>query len=254
MRPPADSGAVDQEHELRRQVTDLQAQVAALQGELARAEELAALGTVGAMVAHEVNNLMTPIITYAQMAQNYPLDSALVNKALERSVAGAQHAAKTAESILTLARPTLPSGPQRSMVRQVVQEACLLVPRGTPPLPHIECEGPVTTMAAIRSADLRQILVNLLLNACRAAGRDGQVRVRWEEATEVAIRVEDNGPGVPHDLRPLLFKPFAARSGYGTGLGLAVCERLARRAGGSVELVESGGVGAAFVVRVPVVK
>ncbi len=239
----------DHPKDLPAQVEALKRQIESLRADLARAEDLAALGTLGAMVAHEVNNLMTPIITYAQMAQDRPQDARLVEQALERSVAGANQAAKTAESILTLARPDPAPSNIACSIKAAAEQAVASVPRGTSTV-TINIEPQLK--AAITPASLQQILHNLLLNATRATGSGGLIILSAStRESDALISVQDNGSGVPAALRPLLFKPFATRSGYGTGLGLAICRRLANQVGGDVWLAESDAQGTRFVVRVP---
>jgi signal transduction histidine kinase len=238
--------------DLLRQVEDLQREVATLRQELQRAEQLATLGTLGAMVAHEVSNLMTPVINYAQMAQAHPGDEELVAKALERAVHGGQQACATAEAILQLARGNAGTEPRYCRVARVLEEAVACVPRGTRRAVNIRVQADPLLSAAISSTALQQIILNLLLNAVRALGAHGQVDIRAREAgTEVVLEVEDNGPGVPEEMTAVLFRPFAAKSGYGTGLGLSICDRLARQVGGKVWLDRAGGPGAKFCVRVP---
>src|SRR5215468_6918918 len=99
--PPPRPAAGD----LLAKLAEVESQLATLRAELERSQRLAMLGTVAAMVAHEVNNLMTPIATYAQLAQANPSDAPLVAKALERANAGAQQASRIATSILALSKP-----------------------------------------------------------------------------------------------------------------------------------------------------
>jgi len=236
--------------ELLHQIESLQREVASLRTDLARAEQLATLGTLSAMVAHEVNNLMTPVISYAQMAKARPQDAELVAKSLERSISGAQQASRTANAILRLARGQ--DGPCECDVGGVLDDVIACVPRGTRRDVVIRTHAESSLVAAASPVSLQQIVLNLVLNALKAVGGRGTIDIRAStRGPDVLIEVEDNGPGVPKDLSPLLFKPFAAQSGYGTGLGLSICDRLAKQAGGEVWLDRVGGPGAKFCVRVP---
>jgi two-component system sensor kinase FixL len=238
--------------DLLTQVESLQSEVNALRSELRRAEQLATLGTLGAMVAHEVNNLMTPVISYAQMAQATPEDRELVLKALERAVHGASQASQTAEAILRLARGDAEAGPEYCDVSRVLDDVIACVPRGTRRCVTLRTHAETSLNARINPVALQQIVLNLLLNSLKAVGVKGVVDIRARAyGPDLLVEVEDNGPGVPEDMTPLLFKPFAAKSGYGTGLGLSICDRLARQAGGKVWLERAGGPGAKFCVRVP---
>jgi signal transduction histidine kinase len=252
MPPPTANQSLALHGDLLRQVENLQREVAGLRGELERAEQLATLGTLGAMVAHEVNNLMTPVISYAQMAQARPNDSELTAKALERSICGAQQASRTADAILRLARGGAADGPRQCDVGAVLDDVAACVPRGTRKAVTLRTLSEPSLIAAINPVALQQIVLNLVLNAMKAVGGRGTVDIRAaSRGNDLIIEVEDNGPGVPLDLTPLLFKPFAAQSGYGTGLGLSICEKLAKQVGGEVWLDRAGGPGAKFCVRVP---
>jgi signal transduction histidine kinase len=102
---------------------------------------------------------------------------------------------------------------------------------------------------------LVQVAVNLLLNAREAAeqrGGEGLVRVRLEPAKDGArLTVEDNGPGIPPEIRDRLFEPFVTSKAGGSGLGLFVVETLIRRMGGQVTLAQRPGGGTVASVTLP---
>jgi signal transduction histidine kinase len=234
------------------EVDRLGAELGALRAELERSQKLAMLGTVAAMVAHEVNNLMTPIVTYAQMAQANSTDATLVDKALNRAIAGAQQASRIATSILALAKPR---GDDRRQcdVSEAVADAIACVPRGTLRAIHLETELQPDLYAGISTGSLQQIVLNLVLNAVKAVGaKPGRIAVRGrnEGASNVTIEVEDDGPGVAAEMSTKVFEPFAACAN-GTGLGLAICERLVGEVGGRIWLDNPGGIGARFCVSLP---
>jgi signal transduction histidine kinase len=100
---------------------------------------------------------------------------------------------------------------------------------------------------------MEQIIFNLVRNAIEAASgqADGEVSVSARRSgNQVIVDVTDNGPGVADDLRDRLFEPFVTGKPGGTGLGLALCQRLAERMGGEVQLVTARP--ALFQLRLPV--
>jgi len=100
---------------------------------------------------------------------------------------------------------------------------------------------------------IRQVLVNLVSNAVDAAGPEGEVRITAREnATHVALLVNDSGPGVDSSIRGRLFEPLVTTKARGIGLGLALCRRLVERNGGSIRLSAGSLPGAAFEVELPV--
>ena len=242
-------GAAD----LLAKVTAFESQLATLRAELERSQRLAMLGTVAAMVAHEVNNLMAPIATYAQMAQASPDDAGLTAKALSRAAAGAQQASRIATSILALAKPEAGGERPDCDLAAAVGDALECVPRGTLRAIQLATELQPGLCGTISQGALQQVTLNLVLNAIKAVGgRSGRIviRSRVDGGAAVLLEVEDDGPGVAADLANKVFEPFAACAN-GTGLGLAICQRLVAEAGGRVWLDNPGGVGARFCVRLP---
>src|SRR5262245_19102190 len=191
------------------EVNRLGAELDALRTELERSQKLAMLGTVAAMVAHEVNNLMTPVVTYAQMAQANPGDAALMDKALSRAIAGAQQASRIATSILALAK--LRADDRRQCdVSEAVADAIACVPRGTLRAIQVETELQPSLHAAISTGSLQQVVLNLVLNAVKAVGaKPGRIAVRgrYEGSGAVVIEVEDDGPGVAAEMSAKVFEP-----------------------------------------------
>ena len=107
---------------------------------------------------------------------------------------------------------------------------------------------------------LRQVLVNLTLNALEAVGDGGTVRVscRLEEpdpdrggADMVAIAVDDSGPGVKAEVRDRIFEPFFTTKAEGSGLGLSIVHAIVTQHGGEIAVEEAPGGGARFVLRLP---
>src|SRR5690606_22994723 len=100
---------------------------------------------------------------------------------------------------------------------------------------------------------LEQTLANLIRNAVQASG-GGRVRVRARDAEDgVVLQVDDDGPGVPEEIRGRIFEPFFTTKpvGQGTGLGLALAHRAVRDLGGTIEVGSSDLGGARFEIRLP---
>jgi signal transduction histidine kinase len=143
--------------------------------------------------------------------------------------------------------------PAPTDVAQVVAEAAAeLGPMAEDHELTVEAD-PVTVDGA--RDDLHRLVLNLLENALRHTPPGTHVRARVERSGAIAtITVEDNGPGVPPEMRDRLFERFARGAGDrggSFGLGLSIVKAVAEAHGGTVELREREGSGACFVVRLP---
>ncbi len=98
---------------------------------------------------------------------------------------------------------------------------------------------------------LREVFINLVRNGAQAAGRSGTVEVAAvEDPSSVEVRIRDDGPGIPEEVKHRLFQPFATTKADGTGLGLAISRRIVTGHGGSLSY-ETGATGTTFIVRIP---
>ncbi len=104
---------------------------------------------------------------------------------------------------------------------------------------------------------LKEVLVNLLVNACDATGEGGRILIREEEGRTdpmghvVVIRVSDNGPGVPDAIKEKVFQPFFSTKEEGTGLGLSIAARIVEDHHGCLSLRSKEGKGATFIITLP---
>lgn len=196
----------------------LEARIRTLESQLEHAQRLAALGTVAAMIAHEFNNILTPIVSYAAMSKADPSNLSLAGKAIERAFEGGERAGEIAQAILDFVRfeesdePAQVGGPRPTPATDPIAvldavRKCL-ARDGDKDNIRISVRASTHACAAITPVCLQQVLLNLLLNARRAIGRSGGT-------IEVAVTDDPtglNGPGcstslvspVPqtHDGRP----------------------------------------------------
>ncbi|MHC4414238.1 MAG: sensor histidine kinase [Planctomycetota bacterium] len=246
-------------------VKQAEAALAALQRELDHTHQLATLGTLTAGIAHEINNILTPVLAYAQLARANPDDTALGAKALERTIAGVESASRITEAVLGFARSD-EKAVEKTDVKAVIDASVACLGRD-PARDGIELQVEVDngSQVRIRPLALQQVLLNLMLNAMKALqGRRGELRITSKAGGDgrTEITVADNGPGIPEEVTATLFEPFVSgprcdgeassrsRPG-GSGLGLAVCKRLIENAGGTIVVDSSPGCGATFKIQLP---
>jgi PAS domain S-box-containing protein len=240
----------------------------ALQARLEVADRLAAVGTLAAGVAHEINNPLAYVAAnlvflgeQVERLASAPAaggDVAELRQALAEASDGAGRVRDIVQGLRRFGRPgpadRRPVNVRReieaavSLARnEVAHRARLLVDLGDlPPLPAAEHE-------------LGQVFVNLLLNAAQAIpeGRAGEneVRVTARSANgEIVAEVSDTGCGIPPENFPRIFDPFFTTkpAGLGTGLGLSITHGIVSGLGGSIEVESASGRGTTFRVRLPV--
>ena len=100
---------------------------------------------------------------------------------------------------------------------------------------------------------VEEVLANLIRNAVEAKGLGAHIALFAESDGPgwVRIHVDDDGPGIPHELRTNIFKPFTTTKRKGTGLGLAICKKIVEEHGGTISIEDAPTGGARFVLRFP---
>lgn len=240
------------EEELANRLQTAEAELAELRSQLDHYDRLATIGTLAAGAVHEINNLLTPALAYAQLAQSQPHDQVLTTKAIEHCVTAVNSATQMADVILGFASPD--DVTCSTDLRAIVDRALLCL-GCEPAMDSISIlhEVPENVKAAISPLSLQQVLLNLLINATNALKDRKGGRIAIEASTNsqtVQIRVCDNGPGLPTNVRESLFSPFVSRETAGSGLGLWVCKRLIDEADGDIACTSSSQ-GTTFTITLP---
>lgn len=227
------------------EIENLAQQLDELKKELVWSNRLTTLGTMSAVLAHEYNNLLTPILSYAQLALANPDDRDLNHKALQVAVECVRKAQQIANATLGFARPEDAEKPENTTLSRCIEDSLIYV---GPALEHdgvqLQLEIPDCTLT-IDPLKLQQVLVNLMDNARKAmAGQPAPRRLRvsaWREQGGFLIQVADTGPGFAEELRGKAFdafitQPSTPNSMSGTGLGLRICKDLITSAGGWIQI------------------
>ncbi len=252
---------------LSRRLKAAEQEVAILTRQLNHTQRLASMGGLCAMVAHEFNNILTPLLPYAHLATASPRDEALGLEFAQRTVDAVHRAAGITEAILGFTRPESDGDAAAAVV------PCIEATLRCLPAEYIERRSAICIDACadlhmrIEPVVLQQVLLNLILNACEAvephqgmitisAGRSTWNATKRDPQPEgITLIVQDNGRGIPPGEVRRLFEPFFSHRGAdsprGCGLGLPLCKRLIEAAKGSIEIESSLGLGTAVRLWLP---
>lgn len=233
----------------------------ALEAGLRRRERLSAMGELASGVAHEVRNPLNAIAVIAQRLQRefVPTDDQEEYRQLTGTVRNeVSRVNQIVRQFLDLARPPA-LAPQVTDLAELLTES-LRVASSSAAGQRVRVEGHVDQAgtAVVDPAQLRQAVLNLLVNAIEAvAGAEDQpagwVRLTASRAgEEVIIAVADNGPGIAPANRERIFDLYYTTKATGTGLGLAMVQRIVSEHGGRVELDTEVGSGTTFTLHLPV--
>jgi len=223
--------------------------------QLARAARLAVVGQLAAGLAHEVGNPLAVLSGYVEVLQAGDVAESERPKVFTRMGRELERIQATLRELLDFSRaPAQDAG--RGDVGDALQhvQALLQPQEGFKELDFTVELAADLPKVSVDTDKLTQIMLNLLFNARDAVKRDGVIRVVASLIDgRVHIVVEDNGPGISDEALPRIFEPFftTKEPGSGTGLGLAVCERIVANAGGDIVLERSELGGARFDISLP---
>lgn len=246
-------------------LANVQKQLDELKEQLKESQRLATIGTIAAVIAHEFNNLLTPIVSYSQFAlqsaQSDVPDLPLIAKALNKSFQGSTRAGKICSSLLSLARGESSFG--KVSVQFLVDEVLQVLARD-PQKDGVALRVMVQPELAVQgdAVQLEQVLLNLLINARQAMlGKGGALTIKAssdEESSQIRIQIIDTGPGIPEKLLDRIFEPFFSTKGTarrgevkGTGLGLSICKEIIEHHGGYISVTSEVGKGTTFTIHLP---
>jgi signal transduction histidine kinase len=247
-----------------------------LEHQLIRSDKLASLGTLVAGIAHEINNPLGIIAGYAEALLDRADDPGLkTNAEFEdfpgylKTIHNEIFRCKTIlRSLLEFARPS--GGTFREIdLNELIKEVLLLLKHRTARLKHsleLDLNRDISKILA-DAGSLRQLLMNLLLNAIYFTPEGGSISIRTEagESSQeelfgsspgsIRLSVSDTGAGIPGEVVDKIFDPFFTTKpvGEGTGLGLTICHRIVEEHGGTIDVRSEPGRGATFIITLPAI-
>ena len=227
-----------------------------LQEQLRHADRLATIGQLAAGVAHELNEPVGNILGFAQLAQKHPGLPEQIAQDLEKIVATSLHARQIINNLMLFARQKPPQKAQVDLNAVVEEGLYFLESRcarnGITIVRGLSPECPEITADA---SQLRQVFVNLAVNAIQAMPGGGTLKiVTGVSDGRVVLAVEDNGIGMTKEVLDQAFIPFFTTKDVneGTGLGLPVVHGIVTSHGGAIRAESSPGQGTRFEIELPV--
>jgi signal transduction histidine kinase len=229
--------------------------------QLLQAEKMAALGQTVSGVAHELNNPLATILTWAERLTSKTTLEPGVRRGLEIILSESERAARIVRNLLTFARKRQTT---RAMVdiNQVVRETLALraYEQRVTNITVIDALAAGLPNVFADAHQVQQVLLNLIINAEQAMlganGRGVLVVRTWHDAQHdsVILEINDDGPGIADEVQAKIFDPFFTTKevGKGTGLGLTVAYAIVTEHGGRIRLESRAGSGASFFVELPV--
>ena len=239
--------------------------VRALEERIRRRETLAAIGELSAGIAHEIRNCLNPISGSVEVLQRELKVKGENARLLDLIVRESERLDNFIRELLDYAR-------ERPLKCETLDLDALLKDTVDVAQRHPSADGKTLRLTGqggdvtvnVDSEQMRQVLMNLILNALEAVEADGRVEVRIDARREkpaarshemspslVCVEVQDNGIGIPTPEIELIFEPFYSTKRGGTGLGLAIANRIVERHGGAMEAESRLGAGTTMRVWIP---
>ena len=245
---------------LHRQLADQQTTNDQLKSQIEQMETLANLGMVSAMIAHEMNNILTPLGSYAQLAIKHPEDSDLARKAIQKTAANSQRAAKILETVLAMATGRAQTK-KKHRLKTLLDDVFLCLARDfSKDRIKVTVEIPEDLTISAQAVCLQQVLMNLILNARQAMlSKGGGLRISALQLPDsVQIEVADTGCGIEPQNLIRIFDPFYTTKNaesqshhLGAGLGLAFCKKVIDGHNGIISVQSKPGDGTTFTIILP---
>jgi len=225
------------------------------EAQLIRSEKLAALGQLAAGIAHEIRNPLTSInILIHSLTKNFPCEDShredlnVIEEEIDRIN-------EILDRFLRFAKPAPPLL-ERTEVAPIFEETLQLIrPRMEKQRVHVQKEFQDLPMILMDREQMKQVALNLLLNAVQAMPKGGTLMLRGRNSKDgqwITISIQDSGVGIPNEHMNKLFNPFFSTKEGGIGLGLSIAHRIIDQHHGKIEVQSDPGKGTLFTIWLPV--
>jgi two-component system NtrC family sensor kinase len=227
------------------------------QEQMVRAETMAALGTLSSGISHELSTPLGVILNMAQLTKQDAASNPALLKDLEVIEEEAGQAIRITRSLLGFARTTKSQRESVSLNR--VLEDLFKILEFQPAARSVKLArvmAPDLKPISANAGQMRQVFLNIILNAIQAMPGGGELRVDTRNCGDngqegVEIRITDTGVGIPEELGKKVFQPFFTTKNEGTGLGLAIVYGIVREHNGRIDVESEVGKGTTFTIFLP---
>jgi two-component system NtrC family sensor kinase len=233
--------------------------------EVLHVETMSSLGKMAAVVAHEINNPLSGILTYSKLLKKWVDTDQVQHEKKEEAIqcldlisSESRRCGDLVKSLLSFSRQA-PMNVQSTDINQVLQQCVMLLRHNLDHagiqlnlnlgegLPRLQCDP----------SQIEQVLLAVTVNAMDAMSRGGNLWLGTalsDDARRISITVRDDGAGIPPDVLPKIFEPFVTTKehGHGTGLGLAVSRSIIERHSGKISVQSEVGKGTTVTIALPV--
>jgi two-component system NtrC family sensor kinase len=246
---------------LERQVEERTVALKEAQAQLVQSEKMSSLGKLAASIAHEINNPLAGILTYAKLLIRMHEEDEVSGEVRASCLRNLKLVQRETERCSAIVRNLLDFARQRPLslkevdLNQAVEESLLLLANQIA-IQGVVLEKDLRPVPKVRAdyGQLRQAFVNIALNACEAMSKGGTLKVAslphpGEKMIDVVFT--DTGPGIPPDHLSKILDPFFTTKEKGTGLGLSVVYGIVERHGGKLDIRSQVGQGTTVTIRLP---
>ena len=233
--------------------------------EVLHVEKMATIGKMAAVVAHEINNPLSGILTYAKLLKKWVENDDVSNEKQDEAIQclnlianESRRCGELVKNLLNFSRQA-PMNVQSTDLNRVVQQCTMLVRHNlemasiqlhatlAEGLPHLQCDP----------SQIEQVMLAVIVNAVDAMPHGGNLWLEThlcDDPYRVAISIRDDGTGIPPEVLPKIFEPFVTTKehGHGVGLGLAVSRSIIERHGGKISVQSELGKGTTVTITLPV--
>lgn len=234
-----------------------------LQEKARRSDRLTALGELAAGVAHEMRNPLTTIRGYLQILPHNNNDDDFIREFSDNLIREIDRLTRLTEDLLNMAKPISPDLQPKNVSDVVNAVAIFLMDKFETAGVSFEINDHDEGSAVLIDCDrIKQVFINLFMNAIEAMKDGGQIKVRISQRVEqlaegedprpcIMTEIKDDGPGIPVGVQERIFDPFFTTKDSGTGLGLSLTNRIVEEHGGFLRVDSTEGEGTCFSIILP---